>query len=179
MGPRNRFDRNGENQKVGHECEEAFKKVLLNRGIKFRPADRNEQRIEHVDFVAEENGKTVKYEVKARKKLRRSDVEPRDDILWLEFYSVGGNEGWLKGKADFIAFEQKDQFLLVDRAKLLTFAEAKCDLTQIVDTQEEAFYKGYTRYEWNDRSRPRNDLMSIVWTKDIIPFVHEIITKIS
>lgn len=178
MSPRNRYDRTGENQVRGHECEEAFKKTLINKGLTFRYATGDDQKKRKIDFFVEEGGKTVKYEVKSIKKLRRSDPEPREDILWLEFYSVGGNTGWLRGDSDFIAFELKNTFMVIDRVKLLAFAQEKCDLDNVVDNQEDAFYKGYTRYEWNDRSRPRNDLMSLVWTKDVLHLVHDTVKKV-
>jgi hypothetical protein len=94
------------------------------------------------------------------KKLSRSAKNTQEDLIWLEFKNVQGKVGWLCGNTDVIAFERKDDFVLVNRGALLDWAEQKCDLNRRVSYSGDALYKGYQR-------KGRKDLISIVKMRDI------------
>jgi len=100
-------------------------------------------------------------DVKARKRMSRKSKKLQDEFTWLEFRNVRGNIGWLCSGSDIIAFERKQDFVLIDRHPLLKFAEDRCDLTDFVEESSDAIYKAYTR-------EGRQDLISIVSMDDMM-----------
>ena len=164
----NKFDRDGQCSVDGEYAENSFGKLLSLKG-KIRPATKAEQ-FRHIDFVLDDNGKLIKYDVKAQKRLSRQDDEVNNDLIWVEFLSVTGNPGWLYGEANYIVFERAKDFVIVDRNKLREMCEIKCDLALMVTSSQNALYKGYRRFM-------RKDLISIVLMTDILPIAHEIWQK--
>jgi hypothetical protein len=140
----------------GQSVEDAFKSIMDRKGITYREASRDEQ-FQHFDYVTSVG--TI--DVKARKKINRSDDDEQDDLVWVEFKNTAGNAGWLTSDVDFIAFERKDDFVVVRRHALLELANEKCDLTNMVNRPSDALYKGYQR-------RGRLDLISIIKMQDIL-----------
>ena len=64
-------------------------------------------------------------DVKAPKRVRRSDPRPSSEIMWVETKNVRGKPGWVHGKADLIAQEIEGRgFLVLSRPALARFAEA-------------------------------------------------------
>jgi hypothetical protein len=198
---RNNNDTTGDMTKRGSEAERNFNTAIrevLGEAGKAEGAvtwfnDRNNpehmryQKIIHADFRIVENGKTSLYEIKGRKKFNAWDGEPNDGIVWIEFKTVSDwikdlsvRNGWMFGKADFIAFESKTNFLSVDRLKLIEMVTAKCDLTKITnDKYKKTLYEGYTRWGKNTRGiwGPRYDLTSFVLRQDVLDLPHRIIVK--
>jgi len=165
---RNSFDKTGQCSQMGQAAESSFSGLLATRGS-VREASTPEQ-MQHVDFILTTNGQEIKYEVKARKKVMRGHAQATDETVWIEFLNVRGDLGWLYGKAHYIAFERADDFVIVNREKLIEMAEAKCQLQQKVSSAGQALYRGYTRYG-------RNDLVSMVYMTDIESIAHEIWQK--
>jgi hypothetical protein len=154
---------------MGEFAEASFGKLLAKKG-EVRPANKQEQ-INHIDFIlTTPEGKEIKYDVKARKKVNRADDQATDDLIWIEFLNVLGNRGWIYGESDFIVFEREKDFLLVSRPKLVEFAEKKCDLAQMVTSANNALYRGYRRWQ-------RHDLLSMVKSEDIAGIASEIWSK--
>ncbi len=64
----------------------------------------------------------------------------------MEFKTADGFNGWLYGEADYIAFEKKDYFLVVDRISLKNLAESLVDKRkEFVKVCSEAKYRIYQR----------------------------------
>lgn len=101
-----------------NNAELLFYNTMLKRGCKAAPSSREEDMFDHIDYYVD----GVTYDVKDEKKLNRWD-EKASDIIWVELMNVRGNPGWLRGKADKIAFLSKDRFLVVDREALLGFVK--------------------------------------------------------
>ena len=68
----------------------------------------------HFDIVTPD----YKVDVKGMKRVNGSDPAVNPDIHWVEFKNVNGKVGWVGGEADYIAFEQPDHFIMVDRKTL-------------------------------------------------------------
>lgn len=154
---------------MGEAAENSFSRLLSKKGT-VRPASTSQQ-IRHIDFIlTTSKGEKLRYEVKARKRVSRSEDNPTDELVWLEFLNVRGDAGWLYGNANFIAFEREKDFVIVDRIKLKTMAETKCDLALKVNSPSNALYKGYTRFG-------RSDLISIVKMPDIVEIADEVWVK--
>ena len=65
-------------------------------------------------------------DVKAAKRVRRSDARASSEIMWVETKNVRGKPGWVYGKARLIAQEVPGiGFLLLDRESLAKLAEAR------------------------------------------------------
>ena len=102
-------------------------------------------------------------DVKSRKKTSRQDNKFNDDWIWLEFKNVQGKDGWLLGSSTHIVFERENEFVLVPRENLASWAKkaiadnngGKITIKCKAKNARDARYKYYTR--WN-----RNDLLTQV-----------------
>ena len=157
--------KNTESWNRGQVVESDFSKLLEIRGVSWRKANRQEQ-FSHIDYHTSFGS----IDVKAKKRISRSDSSEQDELIWLEFKNVQGKNGWLSGSADIIAFERADDFVLVRMKDLLLWAQGKCNLGSLVTNSREALYKGYSR-------KGRKDLISIVKMVDILGLHHRIWEK--
>ena len=149
----------------GQNVESSFQKLLEGRGVKFRPATMQEQ-YKHYDYITDRG--TI--DVKARKRIRRTDTAVQDELVWLEFKNVYGTAGWLASDVDFIAFEREKDFVIVKRIYLYEMASKKCKLNDRVTRSTEALYKGYQR-------TGTKDLISMIKMQDILNLPVQIIEK--
>lgn len=131
--------------------EEDFAKQISDLGT-ISESTEQEDMFEHWDIKLE-----TKFDVKAVKRVRTATGEPDDNIHYIEFINVNGELGWLYGKADYIAFELNDYWLIVDRKILVLFAQSKCATKEECQTPE--LYKIYSRGK---------DKMTLVRTIDLI-----------
>lgn len=151
--------------KRGQGVEAMFAKLLNERTTNVRAANLQEQ-FSHIDYLSDFG----KIDVKARKRVARSDNNAQDDLVWLEFKNVQGKTGWVHGEADWIAFEREEDFVLVKRHDLAMLGEKLCSLGDRVAVGRDALYKGYQR-------SGRKDLLSIVKMSDVLGLYHQIWTK--
>lgn len=128
---------------------ERMKKIC--REVKF--AELDEDRFEHWDVECD----GVKYDVKAQKKLNHKDKE-FSDVIWIELTNVQGKIGWIKGKADKIAFQYEDVFKIVDREKLFNF------IVNFVPSTDVYRFKEYRRWY---RRPGRLDVITYIYPADI------------
>jgi hypothetical protein len=148
--------KNSESWNRGQEVEREFADLLRKRDPDFRKATKQEQ-YRHIDY----HSYFGTIDVKAKKRISRSDSSEQDDLIWLEFKNVQGKKGWLTGETSVIAFERDNDFVLFLRKNILYWAQRKCDLNDKVLHSKDALYKGYTR-------KGRNDLISIVNMQEMI-----------
>lgn len=161
MAYRSRYDTNGEASALGASAEASFYQAAKSVGWHIEDAPKQDQ-FKHIDYYVETtNGSKISFEVKSRKKIKRSDNNLNDEYLWIEFKNVQGNRGWLYGKADCIAFERENDFLIVNRKSLARLCEKLCDLTKINTDVSLPLYTGYQR-------KGRNDLVSLIKISDIL-----------
>ncbi len=99
----------------------------------------------------------TKFDIKALKKVNRSDDEVNPEIHWIEIENVHGKPGWLYGMADYIAFETDKSWLIVKREKLVEWINQNL---KIMVTSEPEPYKMYRR--WG-----RYDVITLVPTEDL------------
>ena len=157
--------KNSESWNRGQVVEVDFSKLLDSRNISWKKATRQQQ-FNHIDYTTSIGS----IDVKAKKRISRSDSNSQSDFIWLEFKNVQGKKGWLCGSTDIIAFERENDFVLFRRKQLLDWAMNKCDIKQLVANSRDALYKGYTR-------RGRKDLISIVKMKEMMEIYHRIWEK--
>ena len=168
---RNKFDRDGAALASGMAAESSFELAALANQMSVRKATRQEN-FTHIDYFIQLNGaKENSVDVKARKKIKRSDDDVNNDHVWIEFKNVQGKRGWIYGKADLIAFEREDSFLLVDRKLLARLCEKLVDLSQVNTNLAFPLYVGYQR-------RNRKDMLSLIKISDITSNIkHSFIKK--
>ena len=131
---------------IGGKAERLFASVSGKLGYKIKSSTDLENKIKRVDFYLEKDGDTKGVDVKARKKICASDKNYTDHWTWVEFRTADGYNGWMYGEADYIAFEKKDYFLVVNTKSLRKLAESLIDKSkEYVKRCEEAKYRIYQR----------------------------------
>ena len=100
-----------------HPPDSCFRATALERHYKLMHPSQT-QRSQHIDFVMSGLDKskivtTVTLDIKYRGK-KKSDA-----WQWLEFRNPAGKTGWLYQASDFIVFERRKDFILVNRKSLV------------------------------------------------------------
>ena len=169
----NQYDSEANCSSVGEKTEQLFKNLAESKGYTVKNASKEENIFKHVDFFLAklkkgEGVKSTSVDVKARKKNKRSDEFFDDDWTWLEFVNVNGQDGWLKGKAEFISFERAEDFVIVPREPLLNWAKEQIKIKNkgvsikaMAKNAADAKYKYYTR-------SGRQDLLTQVHVNDVL-----------
>lgn len=111
---------------------------------------------------------SIKVDVKAMKKINRSDESPNENVHYVELKNVHGKNGWLYGDADYFAFETEDYFIMVSKLKLQEFIANKCKNKELCKSPE--LYKLYSR-------DGRMDLITLVKTIDLFYLSDKIVNK--
>lgn len=145
---------------VGQRAEQRFAELLNNP----RFSTPEEDMAQHWDV--ESNGK--RYDVKAMKKWKRSNAEHTDRMHYVELRNVHGELGWLYGEADYIVFETRRYWLVVNRRLLMAFIEGATEKNE--RSSEPAVYKLYQR-------TGRKDEMTVVPTVDLLAISEATIKK--
>ena len=133
-----------------------------------RKASRTEDIEDHIDFWWNSPKKGwIGVDVKGLNRSKRSDSSYDDKIHWLELRNVKGKEGWLCGKAEYIAFRTLSKIIFVKRDKLLEFAQESIKGKEVVyDTPKEC-YVPYKRLKWG-----RDDLSLKALNSDLEKLSH-------
>lgn len=146
---------------MGTQAEHAFARSCCIQHMRFRPATKYENIVQHFDFVVEmEKDIFVKVEVKSVKSRRRG-LPPDPRVIFVELKDIHGNAGWLYGKADLIAFQQLDGFVFVPRDRLVKFVEELRPQCRI-SLQSGVYHTLYSRSS-------RQDLIIVLDIEDILP----------
>jgi hypothetical protein len=158
----NRFDKDGNSSKEGHNAEALFCEIAKSKGYLIEKSSKSDNMHKHIDFTLEGKDKKVTVDIKARKRTSRKDKKFTDDWIWLEIKNVQGRKGWLYGQADFIVFETEDSFILSPRKSLIELVNStvRFDLS-FVDRAYQAKYRIYQRAK-------RRDQITQVKMKDIL-----------
>jgi hypothetical protein len=153
----------------GIEVEEYFINLATRDGYKCLRANKYQDRYEHWDVMLIKNNKSARVDVKGYKDSHKIG------LTWIEFQTVDGLDGWIRGRAHVIAFEREDRFDLINRMKLKKFVENKIvNPTGYVyikpDDLNEIAYHRYKRIG-------RRDIVVIVPFVDIEQFIMTTIYK--
>lgn len=95
---------------IGDESAAEFARVMRSKGWTVRAAPASHDRLKHIDFYCEKDGKVLAVDVKGRK--AHSDTH-----ILIEIRGVAGNAGSMFGTG-YLAFHTKNEFLLVQRSAL-------------------------------------------------------------
>lgn len=149
----------GESISRGANTEKSFQELMNSRGWKMKKSTQKEDMFEHWDFLMSKGEHSLKVDVKSTKKLNRQDTNTDNSIIWVEMLNVRGNDGWLYGKADYIAFQTDSGYSFIKREDLIGVVKAKVTSKKVADSRD-ALYNLYTR-------RGRKDLLTILKYSDI------------
>lgn len=158
----------------GRVAEQQFAALCAARGWRWRHATPSEDATEHWDFLVQRSSQEapLRVEVKAEKKLKRSDREPSRNFTWLEHEGVPrrdgtANAGWLRGRADWLAFQCHSPqgelgFLLCKRVDCLALAERWLADAQTYSTGAPQLHQLYARA---DHRGPRGSALLVQLTE--------------
>jgi len=167
---RNRFDKK-DSLELGEKAEGLFAEIAQRSGWRVSPSAQDENIDGHWDFQIEQAEAVFKVEVKSSKRIHRNDNAAQAEFIWVELRNVRGEVGWLFGKADLIAFENRTSFVFVRRLDLLKVINQKVNLVAKVKHPDDALYKIYTRAGRRDKLTllPASDIEEIKfmeWKKE-------------
>ena len=147
------FDDNMVFRVDGKQCTktEVDEKYHIDLFLKF---DKNKERMQSMD-------------AKSPKRLKRQDTSYKYDIEYVEFTNVNGEEGWVRGRADFIAFVTNVDIIIVSRHWLFGYSN------DIVKPNTPIYIGNIADKYPNDylhklsRRKDRKDLITILSTEEI------------
>ena len=147
---------------IGKKAEDLFVEVCGKKGYEAIKSSKQQDMYDHIDYhVKNKAGDMKSFDVKSRKRTSRRDSEFNDDWQWIEFLNVNGKAGWIKGKADFIAFELKGAFLIARRSELRELCKKL-----ITDTKTRVSEGRLAKYKLYSRNG-RKDVLTQIKTQDI------------
>src|SRR5574338_496306 len=88
------------------ETDEGVVALMESKGWKVQNATQDQNMKEHFDYIISKGEISLKVEVKAEKRLSSKDESTQSEFIWIEILNVQGNNGWIHGKADYIAFQR-------------------------------------------------------------------------
>jgi len=160
---RNRYDRK-DSLELGDTAEARFAASARENGWDVVRAESRQDMDEHWDVIIRRGSEIYRVDVKAMKRVARADRAAQADWIWIELHGVRENElGWLHGgKADLIAFEREQSFVLVPRAELIALVE------RVVDFEKRAFSPEFAKYKIYQR-RGRPDKITLIEANQLEP----------
>ena len=147
-------ERRDYSNKVGSQTEKMFEDACSEIGYQCRKTDAQTDMYEHIDyFITRDNQTETSVDVKGGN---------HPNCIWVEFKNVNGYDGWLYGKAQYIAFDMPEEqgFVVVSRVQLLEY----CDevIEKIFVDKKNATRKLYTRADYG-----RKDVISRLELQDL------------
>ena len=140
---------------------EAVQNTLGGKCEKSTP---KEDRFQHVDFWWDSPKKgRIGIDVKGIKKKNRNDSEYDDTIHWIEIKNVNGENGWIYGNSEYIAFRTNTKIIFVKNTVLQKLSEDKVVLKDLVFKNPKECYVPYQRWGRKDvvYKIPTCDLINI------------------
>lgn len=156
---------------IGQRGEDLFVKLIKSQTtLDVIKANYTQQVKEHWDFCLSGGTYPITVDVKAMKRTNRWTGEPQDEVVWVEFRNISGNDGWIYKNADCFAFECKDGFIVVGRKDLAKKCEKLVGFKKDEITLDKAkskieMYKLYTR-------KDRKDILTTITKQDLLDMKH-------
>lgn len=125
---------------------------IYNERVGATPSTPNDNRLKGIDSW-------VPVDVKAMRRLSRTDKSPDESIHWIEIKNVAGRPGWLYKDSFWIVFETTRYYIHVRTERLQEFIHDMVDFTQPITNSKE-FYSLYKR-------EGRDDLLTIISLADL------------
>lgn len=158
------FDNRG-SLESGIIAENRFDRIARYKGYIVMRSTKEQDMIDHFDRVIYKDCIGPKrVEIKGLKRITFQD-KFQDKYTWIELHGINEkDQGWLYGRADIIAFERTNHFLLVDRHELINLINNIVNFNVRVENPEDALYKVYNRKE---RPYERSTLIELSTIEEI------------
>ena len=140
----------------GRNAEVRFSEIAESKGMIVEKTEESVDMFDHIDFMLYFDNQQLSVDVKRSKRVTEHHM---DDLLWIELQNVNGDKGWLYGKADIIAFELVNYWMLVQRLDIVKYVE-RYITKEYVSDKKDALYKLYTRKKYG-----RNDILTRMETR--------------
>lgn len=122
-------------EKMGLDAESKFEQIAEAKGYQVSVTTTKENIYQHIDFKLQPKYfKNISYTVDVKSMKRMYNILQTDKTV-VEFKNVLGNAGWIYGKADLIAFQTPEGFLIFDREELQIFSEKYKNEKQLTPIQ--------------------------------------------
>lgn len=170
----NKYDKRGCSS-IDYDATTLFLKLCSDRGWTVDKATKLQDTKEHWDWKLTKDNKSHLIDIKGLKRINSQDDKSDDSLLCVEYDNVEGTTGWLRGKAEFIAFLVNEGFLFVSREDLLELSKKKIDWNRkpIESPRSKRPYRVYQRSQWNRKDKfaylRKEDVMSLqysLWRKN-------------
>lgn len=138
---------------TGRVAEVRFVRAARNKGLFVKKSSHTEDMHKHIDYwVALKSGKKWGVDVKGNN---------LPDEIWCEFKNVNGDDGWMYGGSNYIAFDMPEEggFVIVSREELAFFCE-KYVSDEMVSDKSMAYLRKYQR-------KNRKDIITKIRLSDI------------
>jgi len=123
-------------KKIGDDTEDLFVSACTKLGYACTKTNASTDMFDHIDFYIDRPSGRTSVDVKGKNTI---------DSIWVEFKNVKGKDGWLYGKAQYIAFDMPELngFVMVGRNEL----KDRCEqiIEKVFVSKSEAIRKLYTR----------------------------------
>jgi hypothetical protein len=127
----------------------AFVKTFPDSEVKASTVFDNKNR--HIDVICKRGNSTVTFDVKAEKKVNRSDSTASTEYTWVELLTNFGRPGWAYGKEKYLAFEWGNEFIIVEREKMLNMVNDR-KLPEIkTENKDLPAYSQYQRAKYGNK----------------------------
>ena len=127
----------------------AFVKTFPDSEVKASTVFDNKNR--HIDVICKRGNSTVTFDVKAEKKVNRSDSTASTEYTWVELLNNFGRPGWAYGKEKYLAFEWGNEFIIVEREKMLDMVNNR-KLPEIkTENKDLPAYSQYQRAKYGNK----------------------------
>lgn len=158
------------------EEQASFQELAELRGYSpERSRDRKYKHVSHVLKCKSEKSKEpifLRFDVKKCKNLKHNQ-----SWLWIEFKNKSGEAGWIRGDSHFVAFERKNDFIILNRKELIEWLSAKANIRYdlpYVKLAKQSKYRIYRRPGTKEETTQVKveDLKGLqsfkIWRKDAI-----------
>ena len=156
-GYKNQYDKSGECSFRGNKAETKFFELMKKRDPLTVLASTQRNIKCHEDIISPKFGS---FDVKSARRVNRSS-DIQYETIWIEYKNVKGQDGWLFGSADFIAFEREKDFVVVNRKDLIKLCKFLVYEKRFVNSAKDALYKMYTRQD-------RKDVLTRIKISDVL-----------
>ena len=138
---------------IGQKAEAVFAGIAAAKGWRVTAASNYANINDHWDLLIAKGAEKYRVDVKGMKRLSRGDSSVQDEWIWIELHGVREHDrGWLyDGKAELMAFEKKESFVIVRRGDLIKLVERLVDLNTTAYSARAARYRVYSRPGRPDR----------------------------
>ena len=127
----------------GKRAEQRFEHLLKLNKYEIVPTSEGDDYFDRIDVAIKQNNDYILIDVKAARRISRSDSAVQQKYTWLELHKGGS---LFSGKSTHFAFELIEGFVLVDKEAVRTFILNSFNSNQHrVEQSTQAFMKPYRR----------------------------------